>query len=183
MDHYIDVTLKPDAEMRENVLLNKIYTKLHKALFDLEANSIGVSFPRYKVKLGDVLRIHGTQADLERLQGTNWIGGMSGYSDISSISAVPDEVSYRRISRKQTNMSPAKLRRLIKRGTISAEQVKDYSAKMYSQSLDNPYLEMESSSNEHKHRRFIEFSEISDEAIAGTFDHFGLSKQATIPWF
>ena len=183
MDHYIDVTFKPDAEMRENVLLNKIYTKLHKAFFDLEANSIGVSFPQYNIKLGDVLRIHGSQVDLERLQGTNWIGGLSGYCNVSPIKPVPANVCYRRISRKQSNMSLSKLRRLIKRGSISPEQVKTYKAKMYSQGLSNPYLELESASSGHKHRRFIEFSESFESPVEGVFDHFGLSKIATIPWF
>ena len=28
MDHYIDVKIKPDAEMQENLLLNSLYSKL-----------------------------------------------------------------------------------------------------------------------------------------------------------
>ena len=61
MDHYIEITLIPDAEMRENVLMNKVYTKLHKRLFDLQSKDIGVSFPQYHLKLGLILRIHGTK--------------------------------------------------------------------------------------------------------------------------
>ena len=34
MKHFIEIKIKPDAEMRENVLLNKVYTKFHKRLFD-----------------------------------------------------------------------------------------------------------------------------------------------------
>jgi CRISPR-associated endonuclease Csy4 len=80
-------------------------------------------------------------------------------------------------------MTEAKLRRSLKRGSISSEEAKQYKAKMYSQSLDNPYLELESSSNGNKHRRYLEFGELSNEETTGEFDQFGLSKTATIPWF
>ncbi|MDC9727690.1 MAG: type I-F CRISPR-associated endoribonuclease Cas6/Csy4, partial [Candidatus Thioglobus sp.] len=56
MSYYLDVQIKPDAEMLENWLLNKVYTKLHKAIFDLNATDIGVSFPQVKVKLGCIIR-------------------------------------------------------------------------------------------------------------------------------
>ena len=183
MDHYINIQLKPDAEMRENVLLNKVYTKLHKALFDTKASDVAVSFPKYHVKLGDVVRIHSGKSQLEKLQNINWLGGLSGYCDISSISEIPESSSYRTISRIQTTMSAAKLRRLIKRGSISEADAKRYKAKIFTQSLDNPYLELESSSNGHKHRRFIEFGDIVSSPVKGQFDQFGLSKTATIPWF
>jgi CRISPR-associated endonuclease Csy4 len=183
MNNYIDIQIQPDAEMRENVLLNKVYTKLHKSLYELKSTTLGVSFPRYQIKLGDVIRIHGNTADIEQLQSTNWLGGLSGYCEISPMSQIPDNVEYRTVSRKQTNMSPAKLRRLTKRGSIATDDAKKYKAKMFSQSLDNPYLELESSSNGHKHRRFIEFGSLTKTTVEGNFDQFGLSKTATIPWF
>jgi len=49
--------------------------------------------------------------------------------------------------------------------------------------IDNPYLELESASNDNKHRRYISFGELSDTPISGEFDTFGLSKTATVPWF
>jgi CRISPR-associated endonuclease Csy4 len=54
--------------------IDKIYSKLHKALFDLQTTDLGVSFPNYKVMLGDILRIHGTESKLLELQNTNWLG-------------------------------------------------------------------------------------------------------------
>ena len=183
MKHYIDIVLKPDAEMRENILRNKVYTKLHKALFTLKSTEIGISFPNYKIMLGNVLRIHGTESKLSELQTIHWLGGLSSYCQVSKIQAIPDKVMYRNISRIQANMTEAKLRRLIKRGTISTEEVKAYKAKMFSQGLDNPYLELSSTSNGFKHRRYLVFGDQRAEAIAGKFDFFGLSKVATIPWF
>ncbi|REL26549.1 type I-F CRISPR-associated endoribonuclease Cas6/Csy4 [Thalassotalea euphylliae] len=185
MDHYIDIKLMPDAEMPENVLMNKVYTKLHKVLFDFNADNIGVSFPEYRIKLGKLLRLHGDLAILNDLQGTDWLGGLGrGYCKVSSILPVPIDAKHRTVSRKQTTMSQAKLRRLKARGSISsAAEEKAYIAKMFTQGIDNPYLELESGSNGHKHRRFIQFGELTDQPIAGKFDHFGLSKLATIPWF
>lgn len=56
--------------MRENVLLNKVYTKLHKVLHSLSSTEIGVNFPKYQVMLGNVLRLHGAEAKLLQLQET-----------------------------------------------------------------------------------------------------------------
>jgi CRISPR-associated endonuclease Csy4 len=166
MDHFIDITIKPDAEMRENVLLNKVYSKLHKALFSLKSSDIGVSFPRYKVSLGDVIHIHGTESRLFELQNTDWLGGLTGYCEATLIQAIPNDVTYRAISRIQANMTEAKLRRLINRGSISNEEIKRYKAKMFSQGLDNPYLELESVSNGHKHRRYLVLSEQATSATS-----------------
>ncbi|MEE9356016.1 MAG: type I-F CRISPR-associated endoribonuclease Cas6/Csy4 [Methylococcaceae bacterium] len=80
-------------------------------------------------------------------------------------------------------MTEAKLRRLIKRGSITEDEIKTYKAKMFQQGLDNPYLELESTSNGHKHRRYLQFGEIIAEPVAGKFDQFGLSKTTTVPWF
>lgn len=183
MDHYIDVKLKPDAEMRENVLMNMVCTKLHKALFDLNSAVIGVSFPDYQLKLGSRIRLHGSTVDLENLQSQNWLGGLIGYCAVANVAKIPAQVQYRIISRIQSNMTQAKLNRLLKRGTIAPEQVRDYKAKLFSCGLDNPYMELESNSNGHKHRRYIKFGELKSSPSEGTFDYFGLSKTATVPWF
>jgi len=169
--------------MRENELLNKAYTKLHKALFELQADDIGVSFPEYRIKLGQILRIHSTEPRLTQLQQLNWLGGLSGYCKVSAIQAIPSKVMYRTVSRVQTTMTSAKLQRLIKRGTIAENDIKQYKAKMFQQGLDNPYLEIESASNGHLHRRYLEFGALTETPIPSRFNQFGLSKIATIPWF
>ena len=183
MDYYFDIKLKPDAEMRENLLLNKVYSKFHKRLCDLSSDDIGVSFPDYKLKLGRKLRIQGKQYSLQEMQNKNWLGGLSGYCDVSEIQKVPELVKFRVISRIQTTMSPAKLRRLIKRGTIKPEEVKQYKAAMFQKGIDNPFLELDSTSNGNKHRRYIQFGELQNVSVPGSFDMFGLSKTATVPWF
>jgi len=183
MIFYIDIRLTPDDEIPVYFIRNKIYTKLHKALFTLKSTDIGVSFPKCRLKLGDVIRIHGSRDKLMALQALNWLGGLIGYCEVSDITHVPEQVKFRTVSRKQSNMTESKSRRLLKRGTLSQEEVKRYKAKMFAQGLDNPYMEMESGSNGHKHRRYIQFGELLDTPVSGEFDQFGLSKQATVPWF
>ncbi len=183
MNHYIEIKLKPDAEMPATVLMNAIYAKLHKHLHDLQSKTIGISFPKYKVTLGNLLRIHGSEPDLQKLHGAIWLGGMNGYCNVSEILTTPTDAKHRVVSRMQTNMSMAKLRRLQKRGSITGEDAKVYKAKMFSKGLDNPYLDLVSGSSGQRHRRYIELGELLDKPVAGEFDQFGLSKTATVPWF
>lgn len=183
MTHYIDIKLNPNKEIRENVLLNQLYSAFHKRLYDLKSKSIGVSFPEYRLKLGRLFRIHGSKEDLERLQEKDWIGKYGAYCKVSIIEEVPNGVNYRTVYRVQQNMTEAKLRRLIKRGTISEEDIKKYRIKMYQGGLENPYVELVSMSNGQRHRRFIAFGELQNNEVKGEFDLFGLSKTSTIPWF
>ena len=183
MTHYIDIKLNPNKEIRENVLLNQVYTTFHKRLYDLKSTDIAVSFPQYRLKLGKLFRIHGTKEALEKLNEKDWLGKYKAFCKVADIDSIPEKVQYRTVSRVQQNMTEAKLRRLIKRGTIPEEDIKKYRIKMLQGGLDNPYLELVSMSNGQLHRRFIEFGELQDTEIRGEFDLFGLSKISTIPWF
>ena len=58
----------PDEEVPIYFMRNKIYTKLHKALFTLKSTEVGVSFPNYKLELGSLIRLHSNQIKLEELQ-------------------------------------------------------------------------------------------------------------------
>jgi CRISPR-associated endonuclease Csy4 len=183
MTHYIDIRLTPKEELRENVLLNQLYTAFHKRLYDLKSKNIGVSFPEYRLKLGRLFRIHGSKESLEKLQSKEWLKKDTKYYKISIIQAIPDKLKYRTVSRIQQNMTEAKLRRLIKRGTIPQEDIKKYRIKMFQGGLDNPYVELISMSNRRLHRRFIAFGGLQEKEVKGEFDLFGLSKSSTIPWF
>jgi CRISPR-associated endonuclease Csy4 len=156
---------------------------LHKRLYDLTANSIGVSFPQYKLVLGGMLRLHGTQVDLQQLMQQDWLINIAMHCLVFSIELVPTEVEYQVVSRKCVLMSEAKLRRLIKRGSISEDEVKKYRIAMYQKTLtDNPYLELESASSKQKYRRYLQFDS-KNEPVIGNFDYFGLSTTATVPVF
>ena len=183
MNYYIDIKLMPKKEIRENVLLNQVYAAFHKRLYDLKSNSIGVSFPEYRLKLGRIFRIHGTKKDLEKLEENDWLGKYGEFCKVATLTAIPKATQYRTVSRIQQNMTEAKLRRLIKRESISEEEVKKYRIKMYQSGLENPFVELVSMSNGQRHRRFIQFGEMNEQESVGEFDQFGLSNSATIPWF
>ena len=183
MDHYFDIVIKPDAEMRENVLLNMVYTKLHRVLVDLNSNNLGISFPEVNLHLGTRLRIHGNEAAVNKL-GMTWLGGLSGYCHVSAVSKVPDTVnSHRTVSRKQLNMTHAKMNRLLKRGSLEPADVGRYKEKMFAQPLSAPFLELVSISSGERYRRNLQLGEIQTAPALGEFDQFGLSRTATIPWF
>ena len=183
MNYYIDIKLMPTKEIRENVLLNQIYSSFHKRLYDLKSTDIAVSFPQYRLKLGKLFRIHGNKEALEKLNEKDWLGKYKEFCKVGNMEATPENVKYRTISRIQQNMTEAKLRRLIKRGTIPEEDIKKYRIKMFQGGLDNPYVELVSMSNGQLHRRFIEFGKLQDREVKSEFDLFGLSKVSTVPWF
>lgn len=183
MDSYINIRLLPDAEMHEAELISKVFTKFHKALVQLNTNQIAISFPDVNMSLGKLIRIHGSINLLNDLQGLMWLGALAGYCQVSKILSVPEQVQYRVISAKRHNLSNAKLRRLIARGSIDKDGEERYKAKMLSQTFENPYLDLFSSSTKQQYRKFFEFSEIQPEPVFGAFDSYGLSDTATIPWF
>jgi len=193
MNYYLDIKIVADEEVPVYFIRNKIYAKLHKALNTLKSSNIGVSFPNYRVKLGDVVRLHSSQERLVALQALNWLGGLSGYCVVSDILAVPELIEgYRVVSRIRTTMNLKKLEERITyqkaQGELKTdEDVKNYERqykqKMFGSSLDNPYLELQSSSTTQVYRRFIQFGDLSSTITLGKFDEFGLSKSASIPWF
>lgn len=183
MDYFIEIQLRKNNDLRPNMLLNNIYTNLHRRLYDMNAKSIGVSFPDYRVVLGQRLRIHGNLDDLNKFHSIDWLGDLKKYCKVSEIEKVPQNIVYRTISRIQSSMSQSKLRRLIERGTINEEDIKKYKLEMLKKGLDNPYVELISASNGKLHRRYFQFGELRSENVPGEYDTFGLSKEATVPWF
>ena len=202
MNHYIEIKLNPDDDIPVYFLRNTCFKKLHKALFTLKKNDIGVSFPSYEEKvrsdkieryLGDTIRLHGNKSALEALQQSNWLGGLAGYCEVGEILPVPENIEgYRTVSRKQPTMTLKKLEKRIQHqkasGVLNTEDEikayqRQYKEKMYASSLDNPYLELQSTSTGKLYRVFIQMGEIQDNPVSGEFNYFGLSKTATIPWF
>ncbi len=185
MNFYFNITLLPDAEMKTSVLMSTVFSKLHKRLTDLKSSTIGVSFPKYCVTLGTVLRLHGNELELRELLCMDWLGGMKGYCTLSDIMPVPREVKYRIVQRRQPNMSQAKLKRAIKQGSLPRSKAMDYENKMRSKHLASnpPYLDLVSGSNNQRYRRYVVLGDLLNDAVPGEFDQFGFSKTATVPWF
>ena len=133
--------------------------------------------------LGDIIRLHGSESDLQPLLDKEYLQEYNRSIYVSGVSKVPENTQYRTISRIQPSMSASKLRRLIKQGKLDKEQAKQYRIEMCKKSLDNPYLNLYSHSTKRTYMRFVQFGEIISIPSEGSFDSYGMSKNATIPWF
>ena len=187
MDRYIDIRLLPDPEFPAPVLMNALFSKLHRGLVTHGGRNIGVSFPdvgKNGRSLGECLRLHGSKTDLEKLMVSNWLVGMRDHAAVSEIAEIPARAKQRVVRRVQAKSNPEReRRRLMTRKGITTEQamraIPDSSAKK----LNLPYLVLTSQSTGQQFRLFVEHLAVQDQAMGGTFGAYGLSSTATIPWF
>lgn len=181
MDHYIDIKVLSDPEFDTTTLMNALYSKLHRILAATSEENIGVSFPHSKKTPGDLLRLHAEQSVLQQLMDKNWLKGLSDYTHVTAITIVPDQTQHIRVKRIQSKMTAARLRRAVKRGSISVQEAETLLAERTL--LKKPFFQLQSSSTSRRFPLFIEQDEPQTEAIKGTFTSYGLSDKATVPWF
>lgn len=189
MDHYIDIRLRPDPDFAPAMLMGALYNKLHRALFDLQAVDVGVSFPgrKHGVRartLGDHLRLHGTQARLQQLMSADWLTGMRDHTQVSEVLTVPVSAQHINVARKQFNTgSPSRAKRYAKRHNIPEEEARKIYAKLAERRIELPFVQINSRSTQQRFSLFIEHGKPTASATEGTFNHYGLSPKATVPWF
>jgi CRISPR-associated endonuclease Csy4 len=187
MDHYLEIWLLPDPEFKATVLMNALFAKLHRALFDLDNRRVGVSFPAAEPErpgLGDRLRLHGEAEDLQNLMELQWLTGMRDHTALRGPVMIPDKVSYRIVRRVQVKSSPERLRRrLAKRKGLTDEEAKRAIPLGAAERLNLPYVTIKSRSTGQDFRLFVDQMPPMDHAIFGSFNHYGLSATATVPWF
>lgn len=184
MDHYIEIRLLPDPEFSATLLMEALFAKLHRVLAGTAQGRVGVSFPAAGITLGDRLRLHGSLAALTELDALPWRKGLRDNTGHSGILSVPLQVKHRIVRRVQFKSNAERLRRRsVKKGWLSKEeaQIRIPFAKEQRSSL--PFIRMKSTSSEQSFQLFIEQGEIVDNAASGHFSAYGLSSQATIPWF
>lgn len=188
MDHYLDITLRPDPEFSQNQLMDALFAKLHRALVAAGCGDIGISFPQVNEQgtgLGTILRLHGRAARLNELMTANWLAGMRDHTTLSAVQAVPSTcTSFRIVSRVQAKSSPTReRRRLMRRKGLTEEQaiarIPDHCAEV----LHLPYVQMRSQSTGERFLLFMRHGPIQVAATEGTFSAYGLSPKGTIPWF
>jgi CRISPR-associated endonuclease Csy4 len=203
MDHYVDIRLQPDAEFAPAMLMAALFTKLHKALAAGAHQDIGVSFPQMDVgeaapaparasrigahpryALGQVLRLHGHSQALQKLLSTDWLTGMRDHVACSAVLAVPIDAWHRVVSRVQAKSSPERLRRRqMRRHGLTAEQAQVRIPDSAAETLNLPFLTLRSQSTGQTFRLFIRLGPEQTAAVLGDFGAYGLSAQATVPWF
>jgi len=187
MDSYIELQLLPDPEFTTTTLMDALFAKLHRGLANAGEGRIGISFPDVEQKgtgLGSRLRLHGLAVDLERLMSANWLQGMRDHLSSCAISSIPKNASYRVVRRVQAKSSPKReRRRLIARKGISVEAAIQAIPDSAAEKLDHPFVLLSSQSTRQQFRLFVEHLPLRREATPGLFSAYGLSAEATIPWF
>ncbi len=184
MDHYLEIRVLPDPEFSESLLMAALFAKLHRALGARGQGDIGVSFPEHGQTPGAVLRLHGSRGALDELEAGRWRAGLSDYCRYSPVTPVPANSHWRVVSRVQVKSSPERLlRRSVRKGWLTEEQAEARLQTRPVQQTTLPYLNLKSLSGGQSFRLFIRHGDILPAPVAGRFSSYGLSAQATVPWF
>ncbi len=184
MDHYLEITLLPDPEFEEQVLLNALFSKFHRGASQAVPGRLGISFPRAGKRLGGQLRIHGGARDLDTLMATPWLKGLGDYCQVSDIQPVPEHCQYRTVRRVQTKSAHNKRKRSVAKGWLTVEEAyekipDDEPKKRHTE----PFVQIKSLSSSNTMRVYIQHGDLQDTAVSGEFSSYGLSATTTIPWF
>lgn len=187
LSHYIDIHLRPDPEFPANHLMAALYAKLHRVLVQVHACTLAVSFPGYGVSpitLGASLRLLGPATDLARLMEHRWLQGMHDHVTVGAMGVVPELAPARSLRRVQAKSGVERQRRRqMRRHGLSHEQACERLPDGCSERLNLPYLNLLSASSGQRFRLFLQLGPCVGATPAGEFNSYGLSTQATIPWF
>ncbi len=187
MDRFVDIQLRPDPEIAAHYLLGALYAKLHRALVARNSTGVAVSFPGYQnrpLTLGTCLRLLGSGSALDELTQSDWLSGMRDHVTIGAVAAVPTTATNRTLRRVQAKSNPERLRRrLIKRHGLDEAQARKRIPDSVTEMLQLPFVQLRSSSTGQMFRLFLNLGEMHAAPIPGEFNAYGLSQQATTPWF
>jgi len=185
--HYIDFRIIPDEETSVAQLMTALYEKVHLALVTEQTDGVGVSFPDYRriaKTLGSVLRLHASEEALNTLMANNWLKGLRDYVKITPLLPVPADAEHRTVYRKQfkTNVDRLRRRRMKRKGETVEEVIKAIPDEV-ARRPDLPYVWMRSQSTKQQFCLFIGMSPPRKTPVSGRFSCYGLSNEATVPWF
>lgn len=184
MGHYIEICLLPDTEFSPSLLMNALFAKFHRALVEAGHGEVGISFPQVQKTLGDTVRLHGSQGALQRLMAVGWLKGLTDYTHVTAITAVPDNCRYRVVKRVQAKSSVERMyRRSVKKGWLTTEEAEERINAGKEQQLKLPFVQLKSHSSGQAFRLFIQQGKLLDAPVQGGFSAYGLSDVATVPWF
>jgi CRISPR-associated endonuclease Csy4 len=187
MNHYLDLRIQPDPEFTEVVLRAALIQKLHRALVQTRLTDVGIGFPKWVVethKLGNLTRLHGSQQSLQTLQATDWLRGMRDHLVIGDVQLAPATSEHRHIKRLRpvVNMERIK-RRQLRRHPDQVAEIEERFKGAHAQKIKAPLIRLYSSSTGETFPLLLELGPSSKDAVAGSFNSYGLSTTATVPWF
>lgn len=187
MDHYVDIQVRPDPEFPAHQLMSALYAKLHRVLAAQGCTRVGVSFPGVDAQtpyLGTCLRLHAQKADLSALLESDWLTGMRDHVTLTLPTPVPGTVQHRAVRRVQVKSSPERLRRrLMRRHDLAEQEARQRIPDEVACFARLPFLQLRSTSTGQTFKLFIDHGLVQKDAVSGNFNAYGLSQEATIPWF
>lgn len=188
MRSYIDVRLRPDPEIAEHQLMSAMFGRLHLAMVQVGRQDIGVSFPEHndsRPTLGALLRLHGSEEALSALQATGWQQRLGDYATILPAAAVPIGSGHRVVSRVQAKSGIDRMRRrAMRRHGYDATEAEQRIPETARETLALPFITIGSrSTGQPSFPLFIRHGPVEPAAVQGAFNSYGLSTQATVPWF
>lgn len=177
MDAYIDIRVKAADEQPAPVILSSVFSRLHLELVEREESNVGVSFPAADLSIGDQMRLHGQRDNLAQLAAS--LARFNDYCHISDPTVVPTDHQWRQISRVQSPTTAAKIRRLLKRGSITEAEAENRLSQLTT--LKHPFLNIRSHSTGQRFRIFFEQKKALAPTEPQQFNTFGLG--GIVPWF
>jgi len=187
LTHYLDIYLRSDPEFPASQLLPALYVKFHRALVQLRSEDLAVCFPGYSEKplgLGKTMRVLGSAERLKQLMALPWLSGVADHVQASATSPVPEGAAHRKLTRAQAKSSPERLRRRqMRRHGLTAEQARERISDSAAENLTLPFLPVRSTSTGQAFLLFLRLGPPCPGPLAGSFNAYGLSLTATIPWF
>ena len=185
--HYVDLRVVFDPESSTAQLFGVLYDRLHLALVQQRLDSIGVSFPGYSLDpraLGNVLRLHGSEAALRSFLQADWLKGMRDHVRLTDIAPAPPDAPHRTVQRRQfkTNVDRLRRRRMRRKGE-TAQQAAEAIPGTVERRPDLPYAPLHSRSTGQPFHLFVALGPLQEKQQAGSFNSHGLSANSTIPWF
>ena len=187
MECFVDIELRPNPEIAANQLLGALYAKLHRTLVANNSTGIAVCFPGHQIKppsLGTSLRLLGSQPALQALTGTDWLSGMRDHVKVSALASVPSDAAHRPLRRVQAKSNPERLRRrLMKRHGLDETHARERIPDSAAETLHLPFVQLRSGSTGRTFRLFLSLGPTQHAPTVGEFNAYGLSQNATVPWF
>merc|ERR1711879_218909 len=103
---------------------------------------------------------------------------------MGSIVPVPEGCQHRTVRRIQAKSAWNKRKRSIAKGRLTEEEAQAKIPDDQQKNLKHlPFLQIKSLSNGNTMRIYVNHGELQNEPVSGTFNSYGLSATATIPWF
>lgn len=187
MHHYLDIRLLPDPEAAPHQLMSLLFSRVHERLARGQFNQVAVSFPEYSLApatLGKTLRLIAPRDELASFVSSDWLGALRDHVRTTSDQVVPADAPAYWLRRIQAKSSPERLRRRqMRRHGLSEEQALAQIPDHCAERLTLPFVTVSSGSTGHKFRLFLQLVRSPDGALPGYFNAYGLSAEATTPWF